>query len=690
MKKVIGKGKFKFGMSDRWLNGLLAITGVLLIAIFIMELMVEKTNKRDQQMLFYLEKVSIASLSVMRHTGEAMEGKEESFTSIVQEIKTVDTYLDYVKSGNPENNVAAMDVALAEHVDDVVRVWEGFKDESLQIVSAQDQIRSFHGFIGLLSEIIPTLVADGEEVVQRLAENEKDLRKLELAARLLFVIQRIDTDLNKLLNASQKSQEELKHSLVQLSLDTEEMDQLAIALLNGNAELNVKPVKDSVARKDLIEIDDYFKTISQTLRTIQSEEQMAPVLRAEAAASHKFDNVDNLMQAIELLDLAFLEISLNRPIVKIAEGITLAAIFLAFGSWGLMRRSQKKRLTEAKAAQEAQSEENRRNQESILNLLDEISGLGEGDLSRTCTVSEDIAGAMADAFNSTIEQLRDIVRTINETTIQVSSAAQETQATTMHLAEASEQQAQQINGATESIDAMTRSLEDVTREAMDSRETAQQSVEIAKKGGVAVRRTVDGMNGIREQIQETSKRIKRLGESSQEIGEIVELINDIAEQTNLLALNAAIQAAMAGEAGRGFAVVADEVQRLAERSSNATKQIETLVKTIQSDTNEAVLSMEQSTTGVVDGTRVAQDAGSALEEIESVSEELAKRITEMTDSTRGQMERAAKVNETMRDIQDITTQTSAGTNETAISIGNLAELANDLRKSVSGFRLPNS
>jgi twitching motility protein PilJ len=196
------------------------------------------------------------------------------------------------------------------------------------------------------------------------------------------------------------------------------------------------------------------------------------------------------------------------------------------------------------------------------------------------------------------------------------------------------------------------------------------------------------MGTIREHIQETSKRIKRLGESSQEIGDIVELINDIAEQTNILALNASIQAAMAGEAGRGFAVVADEVQRLAERSANATKQIEALVKAIQADTNEAVISMEKSTSGVVNGTRLAEDAGGALEEIESVSEQLASLIQAISGAARQQTAAAAEISKTMNGIQDVTTQTAAGTQRTSQSIGNLARLAQDLDKSVAGFKLP--
>jgi len=254
-----------------------------------------------------------------------------------------------------------------------------------------------------------------------------------------------------------------------------------------------------------------------------------------------------------------------------------------------------------------------------LRLLDELSSLADGDLTVQATVTEDITGAIADSINYAVDALRGLVTTINASAIQLDSATRQTQALSAHLAKASGAQSKQIASATESAASMAGSVEEVSGNAERASDVARHSVEVAHKGGDAVRRTIDGMNTIRETIQETSKRIKRLGESSQEIGNIVELINDIAEQTNILALNASIQSSMAGEAGRGFAVVADEVQRLAERAANATKQIEVLVRTIQTDTNEAVVSMERSTTDVVGGALLAENAGAALGEIEQVS-----------------------------------------------------------------------
>jgi twitching motility protein PilJ len=291
--------------------------------------------------------------------------------------------------------------------------------------------------------------------------------------------------------------------------------------------------------------------------------------------------------------------------------------------------------------------------------------------------------------NFAIDQLRQLVLVINSTAERVSQSSEQTQMNAVELAEASEHQAQEIAGVSAAINEMTVSIDQVSNNASESATVAQRSVAIAYNGAEVVQRSIEGMNVIRDQIQETSKRIKRLGESSQEIGDIVGLINDIADQTNVLALNAAIQASMAGEAGRGFAVVADEVQRLAERSANATKQIETLVKTIQADTSEAVMSMESTTSEVVRGARLAKDAGEALEEVQTVSNTLADLIQNISNAALQQAESAGHISHTMNIIQDITSQTSSGSMATARSIGELSEMAAALQESVTGFKISN-
>ncbi len=327
------------------------------------------------------------------------------------------------------------------------------------------------------------------------------------------------------------------------------------------------------------------------------------------------------------------------------------------------------------------------NQEAILHLLDEMGDLADGDLTVTAQVSENITGAIADSINYTIASLRDLVSEIIKATKQVTTATEQAQVTSVSLLSAAEQQSSQIVETTDAVNNMTRSILQVSSNASQASEVAQRSIQVATQGSQAVQNTISGMNEIRTQIQETSKRIKRLGESSQEISEIVELISDITEQTNILALNAAIQAASAGEAGRGFTVVAEEVQRLAERSSEATKQISAIVKTIQTDTNSAVVAMEKSTEGVVEGARLSDAAGRALTEIETVSNDLARLIRSISSATVAQTEVAAVVTRNMQEIQNITLQTTDGTKLTAESVGQLNRLAEDLRDSVAGFKL---
>jgi twitching motility protein PilJ len=364
--------------------------------------------------------------------------------------------------------------------------------------------------------------------------------------------------------------------------------------------------------------------------------------------------------------------------------IALALALVTLVATALMYR----KAFNIRRAIETQVLENERNQDAIMRLLNELSSLADGDLTVQATVTEDITGAIADSINYAIEALRELVTTINDSAIQLDGATRQAQTFAAGMAKASGAQSKQITSASQSMADMASSIEEVSGNSERCADVARHSVDIAHKGGDAVRRTIDGMNAIRETIQETSKRIKRLGESSQEIGNTVELINDIAEQTNILALNASIQASMAGEAGRGFAVVADEVQRLAERAANATKQIEVLVRTIQTDTNEAVVSMERTTTDVVGGALLAENAGAALEEIEQVSNQIANLVQNISASARQQAMASGSISKNMQAVRDISTQTAEGSAATSNSVSKLAALAAQLRKSVAGFRLP--
>ncbi len=560
--------------------------------------------------------------------------------------------------------------------------WDTFSKNVDTILQRREVVTSMRTYINSINEQIPTLLALSDEVVATMTEQGAPADQVYIATRQLMLTQRISSNVSRVLEGGESA----VTAADRFGRDAALFGQVIYSMLNGNPARRIQKILNPSARAKLTEVQKQFNQIRNQVGAIL--DRSPEMFQVSSAAEEVLLDSTGVLDDIEKTTLEYGQLIDDRfePVIANALG-ALALIFVVLLGFLYMRDS-KRTLMHTEGQRRTIEETNKRNQEAILRLLDEMGDLADGDLTVQATVTEDITGAIADSINYAIDALRNLVRSINETTQQVSSAAQQSQATAMHLAEASDHQAQQITGASSAINEMAVSIEAVSSHAAELADEANKSVDIAVRGNEAVQRTIHGMDSIREQIQETSKRIKRLGESSQEIGDIVELINDIAEQTNILALNAAIQAAMAGEAGRGFAVVADEVQRLAERSADATKQIEALVKGIQSDTKEAVSSMESSTAGVVQGAQLAQNAGESLEQIENVSKHLADLIRNISDSAKQQASAANNISDTMNVIQEITTQTSAGTNETAASIGNLAELANELRRSVAGFKLP--
>jgi twitching motility protein PilJ len=451
-----------------------------------------------------------------------------------------------------------------------------------------------------------------------------------------------------------------------------------LAGLAGTDTTSGVPALKGEAAKRLAEVQDAFAAYQRQMQvTLEQAATLGAAQRAAADLAAAADKLSNSLESRPATGGGALQ---GTKLALVA--IAIAALCFAGAIWGWFSQAGLRRIASL------ESERNRRNQDAILRLLDEMSSLASGDLTVQATVTDDITGAIADSINYAIEALRELVATINDTAQQLDQAARQTQAAAGHLAKASVAQSRQVAAATDAVGAMAASIEEVSGNAERSADVARHSVDVAHKGGDAVRRTIDGMNAIRETIQDTSKRIKRLGESSQEIGNIVELINDIAEQTNILALNASIQASMAGESGRGFAVVADEVQRLAERAGHATRQIEVLVRTIQSDTNEAVVSMERTTTDVVGGALLAENAGAALGEIEDVSNQIAQLVQNISASARQQAATSSHISRTMQVLREISQQTADNTSATSTAIGRLADMSAQLRKSAAGFRLP--
>jgi twitching motility protein PilJ len=535
------------------------------------------------------------------------------------------------------------------------------------------------------------------------AKTDKSVDAVLAQEKNLVALGKAVADINaknaQLLQLSQQAAVSSKDaSAVHLAMLSQRIAKNANVLLVGGAidpESAYQVGKDMVSFREALEklagdsaqeLDATFKTYEAAVGGILGN--MQNLVQAKEAGSHIIRDAAPLFEASDKLEK---ELSTDLHSRALTSLITVALVLLLLVLLGMIVKAvnddAQRRQHEAEAQKQQAEAEKDATQQAILRLMNEMGDLADGDLTVRTTVTEDVTGAIADSVNYTIEELSVLVKRINEAAGQVSHAAMTAQSTSNELLAATEHQAQEIREAGDSVLSMAESMNQVSGRAAQSAQVARNSLEAAEKGSAAVQNSISGMNDIRDQIQETSKRIKRLGESSQEIGEIVELISDITEQTNVLALNAAIQAASAGEAGRGFTVVAEEVQRLAERSGEATKQIAAIVKTIQTDTQDAVSAMENSTRGVVDGTKLSDAAGQALTEISSVSRNLAQLIESISTSTQEEAVTATGVAESMKGILQVTDRTTAGTKETAVSIGELTELAAELKGSVSGFKV---
>jgi twitching motility protein PilJ len=661
-----------------------ALIGVLLIASFLVAVgdfawLTIKAGQ-DAKASALVTKIAVSSQQLAKVANDAAGGNIDAFKTLEATRNSVDDLLNKLKKGDPTTGMHgyAEEDGVKKEIADLDKAWAPLNTNATKILDSKEQVLATKGVADEFNNKMPLLNSRMDEVVKILTEKNGSPGQVMISSRQMLLADRMQRRVQSILQGG----EEAQSAADGLQRDAQFYGAVLAGLISGNPDLNIRAMDNPNAKEILGAINTEWTALvgEPVKKLLDSAGALQDVKQAADQAS--IDSQTMLLKA-DPVSVRIGELPGHRPLPSLWVGAlaTIATVFflgmLLFNQW----RSQKQRY-------QVTAELNQRNQEAILRLLDEMGSLAEGDLTVRATVTEDITGAIADSVNFAVEALRSLVTTINDTALHVSTSAQETQATAMHLAEAAEHQAQQITSASAAINEIAVSIDEVSKNSAESADVAQRSVQIASKGAGIVRQTIQGMDSIRDQIQETSKRIKRLGESSQEIGSIVELINDIAEQTNILALNAAIQAASAGEAGRGFAVVADEVQRLAERASGATRRIETLVQTIQADTNEAVTSMEQTTAEVVAGARLAEDAGLALGEIEKVSNDLADLIQNISEAARQQSAAATNISATMNVIQEITTQTSVGASQTAESIGNLAQLAADLRRSVQDFKLP--
>jgi twitching motility protein PilJ len=622
--------------------------------------------------------MQMLSQRLARGSALAAQGQSAAFAAVRNSRDRFKADFDALVNGGTVRGVSIdveHDPSIIAQLEAVKTRWERVDGAAQRLTSNEQSLTSLAKGLDAINQGNNALLELAQQASAQMAQSGASLRELDFANQLAVLSQRIAKNANALASSDEIDPE----VAFLLGKDTGTFRDVLAGLLKGSDALRLPGVRGEDARSSLAELTKRFASYETGVNAILSN--MPRLVIAKQAARSITNESEGLLNDTTKLADEYGAGSTTRTITSVAAivfAVLALACLLLFGK--LLRDDARARASESE-------HENKRNQEAILRLLNEMGNLADGDLTVQASVTEDVTGAIADSINFTIEELRTLVKGINSATDQVTKATQETQAISNRLYEASQRQSREIQQASASVLSMAESINEVAQSAAQSARVAETQLAAAEKGGHAVQNQIAGMNDIRTQIQETSKRIKRLGESSLEIGEIVELISDITEQTNVLALNAAIQAASAGEAGRGFTVVAEEVQRLAERSAEATKQIEAIVKTIQADTQDAVAAMEKSTVGVVEGAKLSDAAGQALTEIQRVSRELAELISRISTQTQMQSTSVTEVTRGMQGILKITEETTEGTKQTNVSIGQLTKLAAELRSSVAGFKV---
>ena len=622
-------------------------------------------------------KIRMLSQRLAKAAQQASQGNHEAFKQLKESRDEFSALVNLLSAGGLSGGVSLPPTP--ESVRPMLAVleseWRKTERNAGLVIREEPNLVALGAAVRAINDNNPTLLETADEVAALSVQSGATSRQNAIAAQLVMLTQRMAKNANAMLAGDVIDPE----VAFLLGKDSNTFRDLLQGLLQGNEAMRVARVSETELRSKLGELENGFKEYQVAVSRILGN--MQRLVNAKRATRDIFNDSEALLGASEQLAGGYEQLLTQRRLhfIALAVGSLLAlAVLLLIG---------RAYIGDSRRRAEQSEHQNRDNQNAIMRLLDDIGNLASGDLRVRAKVTEHMTGAIADSINYTIEELRRLVAGITKAAEHVSGATNEAQTVSAELLQATQRQAAEIQGAGQAVTQMAQSMTQVSANANDSAKVAETSLSAANKGAQAVQNAIRGMNDIRDQIQETSKRIKRLGESSQEIGEIVQLISDITEQTNVLALNAAIQAASAGEAGRGFTVVAEEVQRLAERSAEATKHIGAIVKSIQRDTQDAVEAMERSTRGVVEGTRTADEADQALREIEKISNRLAELIGAISNATQQQATSAAQVAGKMKIILGVTQLTSEGTKKTAASAMRLGELAQGLKSSVAGFKL---
>jgi twitching motility protein PilJ len=687
-KKKGGFGGKSFGTQTRVL---LTVLGFLVFAIVLLGWLAIRTTASGTAYINAAGQMRMLSQRIAKESQQGLQGNAAAFARLKSSRDEFAGLLEAVTAGGKvgDAEVPASGETVRPALDKVTQVWQKSDKNVGLVLNQQKNLIALGAAVKAINDNNPLLLDLAEQVSALKLQSQAGAREISAAGQLVMLTQRMAKNANALL-ASDVIDPEVTFLL---GKDSNTFRDIVAGLSKGSDSLRVSAARDPETQEKLKELDAAYQEYRKSVNAILGN--MQPLVNAKAAGRNVVNDSEALLKAADELAAAYdgelATTWINYVVMAVFAALALAVLFFmwkAYRDEGERRTTDQVRLREdaERLRSEAESQ-NKANQEAILRLMNEMGSLADGDLTVQATVTEDITGAIADSVNYTIEELRVLVGRINSAAAQVTSATESAQATSVKLLQAAERQSKEIQEAGASVLKMARAINEVSASASKSVSVARQSLSAAQKGQEAVSNSISGMGEIREQIQETAKRIKRLGESSQEIGEIVELISDITEQTNVLALNAAIQAASAGEAGRGFTVVAEEVQRLAERSAEATKQIAAIVKTIQTDTHDAVAAMEKSTVGVVEGAKLSDAAGQALSEIGEVSRRLAQLIEEISVTAQAQAQAAGVVATSMQDILSVTKQTTEGTKQTAVSVGQIAKLAQELKGSVANFKI---
>lgn len=666
-----------------------------LIAVFFVVALVfvglDTRQANDAAMLHQLVGDALThSQRLAKSAPNAIFGHPDSVKQLTESRDQLSRAIGALKSGeNPETgrNISVSSAMLVG-VQSLDKPWQSVEVAASILIQQQALLQSMGAMRKAMNDNNKELLENAQVVAQHKLQSNAPAREVSAAGDLVMLTQKIAKDINQLLLGASVNAD----AAGSLRNDTAYFREMTDNLLTGSERLRIGPLTDGESRRALADIKVLFAKVSKPLDLVLKDlDRVQSAKRAEATI---FTESEALRLHLNTVQQAMRASDARNWNIWFAAMSALAGLLLSFILVRAYLNESRQRADEAeqqKGVAERLEQEAKRtndqNQAAILRLMNELQEVADGDLTVQATVSEDITGAIADSVNYTVEELRNLVARINSTAELVNEASSKAQMIASSLQAASDQQSREIRDTGEAVLRMAQQINEVSARASESVDVARQSLGASQEGARAVQNAIAGMNGIRDQIQETAKRIKRLGESSQEIGEIVELISDITEQTNVLALNAAIQAASAGEAGRGFTVVAEEVQRLAERSGEATKQISALIRTIQTDTQDAVAAMERSTQGVVEGTKLSDEAGRALGDIGRVSTQLADLIEDFSSTTSKQAASAGTVAQSIQRILLVTEQTSEGTLQTAGSIRQLSELAQELKSSVSRFKV---